>query len=99
MIMFLCLSSFITNLLKANAFTFFSLLSQEDYMTEQTVDLADKIEQLEAQVIRFSQWDSQERKIEDRMSKLSKDASKLALEQLHAVSAQMVKNSLFNRKL
>lgn len=68
-------------------------------MTEQTVDLADKIEQLEAQVIRFSQWDSQERKIEDRMSKLSKDASKLALEQLHAVSAQMVKNSLFNRKL
>ncbi|VDP99591.1 unnamed protein product [Trichobilharzia regenti] len=77
-----------------NTLSSVSILAQPDYLAGLTKDLAEKVEHAGSAMCRMN-WDSD--RLEDRLAKCSKDATKLAMEQLHALTGQFIKDSLFNK--
>ncbi|TPP60123.1 COP9 constitutive photomorphogenic subunit 5 [Fasciola gigantica] len=77
-----------------NTLSSVSILAQPDYLADLTKDLAEKVEHACSSVLRMN-WDND--RLEDRLAKCSKDATKLATEQLHALMGQLIKDSIFNR--
>jgi len=86
------------NTLSSNA-----LLTNRDYTAGQISDLAEKLEQAETQLShsgRMGGFFMPEKKKEDsQISKITKDSSKVALEQVTGVMTQVMKDNLFNLKL
>lgn len=77
-----------------------NLLTNADYMTGQIFDLADKLEQSEAQLGRGGFMlgiDSQEKKSEDKLTKATKDGCKNTIEAIHGLMSQIIKDRLFNQ--
>ncbi|KAF8566771.1 hypothetical protein P879_06033 [Paragonimus westermani] len=77
-----------------NTLSSVSILAQPDYLAGLTKDLAEKVEHAVASVSRMN-WDID--RLEDRLAKCSKDATKLAMEQMHALMGQLIKDSIFNK--
>ncbi|OON21624.1 Mov34/MPN/PAD-1 family protein [Opisthorchis viverrini] len=77
-----------------NTLSSVSILAQPDYLAGLTKDLAEKVEHTVASVSRMN-WDND--RLEDRLAKCGKDATKLATEQLHALMGQLIKDSIFNK--
>ncbi|CAH8499957.1 unnamed protein product [Schistosoma margrebowiei] len=77
-----------------NTLSSVSILAQPDYLAGLTKDLAEKVEHAGSSMSRMN-WDND--RLEDRLAKCSKDATKLAMEQLHALTGQLIKDSLFNK--
>lgn len=77
-----------------------SLLTNADYTTGQIFDLSEKLEQSEATLGRGSFMvvvsDPQEKKMEDKLMKATKDSCKTTIEIIHGLMAQMIKDRLFN---
>ncbi|XP_074641428.1 COP9 signalosome complex subunit 5 [Tubulanus polymorphus] len=77
-----------------------SLLTNAEYMTGQIFDLADKLEQSEAQLGRGGFMlgiDSHDKKTEDKLAKTTKDACKTTIEAIHGLMSQVIKDKLFNK--
>jgi len=83
------------NTLSSNA-----LLTNRDYTAGQISDLSEKLEQAETQLQhsgRMGGYFMPERKKEEsQLAKLTKDSTKVALEQVTAVMTQVMKDNLFN---
>jgi len=79
------------------------LLTNRDYTAGQISDLAEKLEQAETQLShsgRMGGFFMPEKKKEDsQISKITKDSSKVAMEQVTGVMTQVMKDNLFNLKL
>ena len=74
-----------------------SLITNDDYLTGQIFDLSEKLEQSESQVgLYIMSGDLHEKKVEDRLSKATKDSNKTTIEILHGLMAQTIKDKLFN---
>jgi len=78
------------------------LLANRDYTAGQIGDLAEKLEQAETQLAHSGRMGGyfmpEKKKDESQLSKLAKDSSKVALEQVTAVMTQVMKDNLFNLK-
>ncbi|XP_064626498.1 COP9 signalosome complex subunit 5 [Lineus longissimus] len=77
-----------------------SLLANAEYTTGQIFDLADKLEQSEAQLGRGGFMlgiDSHEKKSEDKLAKATKDGCKTVIEAMHGLMSQVIKDKLFNK--
>eukprot|EP00727_Mastigamoeba_balamuthi_P001496 m51a1_g11343 putative mov34 mpn pad-1 family protein (334) ;mRNA; f:164242-165462 len=76
------------------------LIANAAYSTGQLGDLAEKLEQAEQQVSHSaaSHHLGEKKKEESQLSKVSKDATKLCVEQTHGLMAQVMKDLLFNFK-
>jgi len=79
------------------------LLTNRDYTAGQIGDLAEKLEQAETALAHSGRMGgyfmaSEKKKDESQLSKLSRDSSKVALEQVTAVMTQVMKDNLFNLK-
>lgn len=76
-----------------------SLITNADYTTGQIFDLADKLEQSEAQLGRggFIMGVDSEKKSEDKLAKATKDGCKNTIEAIHGLMAQVLKDKLFNQ--
>jgi len=78
------------------------LLTNRDYTAGQISDLAEKLEQAETQLAHSGRMGGyfmpDKKKDESQLSKLTKDSSKVALEQVTAVMTQVMKDNLFNLK-
>eukprot|EP00744_Colponema_vietnamica_P008405 GILI01011991.1.p1 GENE.GILI01011991.1~~GILI01011991.1.p1 ORF type:complete len:340 (-),score=98.97 GILI01011991.1:85-1104(-) len=74
------------------------LLQNREYTTNQIVDLAFKLEQAETSLAHSARSGMLEpRKEESALSKVAKDGSSTAVEQLNGLLSQVVKDLLFNR--
>lgn len=74
-----------------------SLITNDDYLTGQIYDLSEKLEQSESQVGLFiMSGDVHEKRVEDKLSKATKDSNKTTIEILHGLMAQTIKDKLFN---
>ncbi len=74
-----------------------SLITNDDYLTGQIFDLSEKLEQSEPQVSRYVlSADLTEKRVEDKLSKATKDSNKTTIEVLHGLMAQTIKDKLFN---
>lgn len=74
-----------------------SLITNDDYLTGQIFDLSEKLEQSESQVARYvMSGDLHEKRVEDKLSKATKDSNKTTIEVLHGLMAQTIKDKLFN---
>lgn len=74
-----------------------SLITNDDYLTGQIYDLSEKLEQSESQVGRFMHCgELHEKRVEDKLSKATKDSNKTTIEILHGLMAQTIKDKLFN---
>lgn len=76
-----------------------SLLTNADYTTAQIFDLTDKLEQSEAYLGRSTLMmgmDSHE-KVEDRLTKATRDSCKNTIEAIHGLMSQVIKDKLFNQ--
>lgn len=74
-----------------------SLITNDDYLTGQIFDLSEKLEQSESQVTRYVLGgELHEKRIEDKLSKATKDSNKTTIEVLHGLVAQTIKDKLFN---
>ena len=70
------------------------------FSTGQVRDLADKLESWDHNSLRGSyavDWDGNEKKTEDKLSKATRDSCKITTEVLHGIMTQVVKDKLFNR--
>lgn len=67
-------------------------------MTRQICDLSDKLENSETALGRtgFFTMDPQDKKTEDKLTRVTRDASKTTIEALHGLMAQVIKDKLFN---
>jgi len=76
-----------------------SLLTNADYMTRQIYDLSDKLENSETALGRAGLFglDPQEKKTEDKLSRVTRDSCKTTMEALHGLMAQVIKDRLFNQ--
>eukprot|EP01119_Soliformovum_irregulare_P013347 TRINITY_DN3535_c0_g1_i3.p1 TRINITY_DN3535_c0_g1~~TRINITY_DN3535_c0_g1_i3.p1 ORF type:complete len:334 (+),score=71.00 TRINITY_DN3535_c0_g1_i3:1513-2514(+) len=77
------------------------LLSNRDYTAGQISDLSEKLEQAENQLAHSRMGGGSfalpdKKKDESQLSKVTKDSSKVALEQVTGVMSQVMKDSLFN---
>jgi COP9 signalosome complex subunit 5 len=86
------------NTLSSNA-----LLTNRDFTGGQINDLAEKLEQAETHLAHSGRMGGffmpeQKKKEESQLSKLNRDSSKVALEQVTGVMTQVMKNNLFNLK-
>jgi COP9 signalosome complex subunit 5 len=76
------------------------LLTNRDYTGGQISDLAEKLEQAESHLAHSGRMGGffmpERKKEESQLSKLTRDSSKVALEQVTGVMTQVMKNSLFN---
>jgi len=83
------------NTLSSNA-----LIANRSYTTGQISDLAEKMDQAETQLAHSSRTGfSDKKKDESQLSKLTKDSTKVALEQVTATMTQVIKDNLFNLNL
>ncbi|XKL65359.1 hypothetical protein PGB90_008779 [Kerria lacca] len=74
-----------------------SLITNDDYLTGQIFDISEKLEQSESQVSRYVlSGDLHEKRVEDKLSKATKDSNKTTIEVLHGLMAQTIKDKLFN---
>lgn len=78
-----------------------SLITNREYMTGQISDLSEKLEQAETQLSRTTTssyaFDSQDRRVEDKLAKAAKDSKKLTVEAIHGLMSQVIKSQLFNQ--
>merc|ERR1712106_240025 len=76
-----------------------SLITNADYMTRQIYDLSDKLENSETALGRAGLFglDPQEKKTEDKLSRVTRDSCKTTMEALHGLMAQVIKDKLFNQ--
>mmetsp|Transcript_20539 Transcript_20539/g.28821 ORF Transcript_20539/g.28821 Transcript_20539/m.28821 type:complete len:335 (-) Transcript_20539:73-1077(-) len=76
-----------------------TLLTNRDYTAGQISDLSEKLEQAETQLAHSGRMGGyfmpEKKKDESQLSKLTKDSSKVALEQVTAVMTQVMKENLF----
>jgi len=76
------------------------LLTNRSYTSGQIMDLSEKLEQAEIQLSHSGRMGGyfmpEKKKDESQLAKLSKDSSKVALEQVTAVMTQVMKDNLFN---
>jgi len=83
------------NTLSSNA-----VLTNREYTSNQIFDLADKLEQADTQLShsgRMGGYTMPDKKKEDsQLSKLTRDSSKVAIEQITGVMNQVMKDNLFN---
>jgi len=86
-----------------NALSSNPLYTNRDYTGGQISDLAEKLEQAETQLAhsgRMGGFFIPEKKKEDsQLSKITKDSSKVAIEQITGVMTQVMKDNLFNIKV
>jgi len=78
------------------------LLSNRDYTAGQISDLSEKLEQAETQLAhsgRMGGFFVAEKKEDSQLSKITKDSSKVALEQVTGVMTQVMKDNIFNFKI
>jgi len=78
------------------------LLSNRDYTAGQIADLAEKLEQAETQLAhsgRMGGFFVAEKKEDSQLSKITKDSSKVALEQVTGVMTQVMKDNIFNFRI
>eukprot|EP00899_Mesostigma_viride_P000752 jgi/Mesvir1/10678/Mv13769-RA.1 len=78
------------------------LLGNRDYLSGQVADLAEKLDQAESSVAHSGRFGgfylpSQRKEEESHLSKISRDSSKVAVEQLCGLMSQVIKGVLFNR--
>jgi len=78
-------------------------LTNRDYTAGQISDLSEKLEQAETQLSHSGRMGgyfmiSEKKKEDSQLGKLSKDSSKVAIEQVTGVMNQVLKDSLFNLK-
>ncbi|KAI0232804.1 COP9 signalosome complex subunit 5 [Lamellibrachia satsuma] len=77
-----------------------SLITNAEYTTCQVFDLAEKLEQSEAQLGRggfMLGMDVHEKKSEDKLAKATKDGCKNTIEVIHGLMSQVIKDKLFNQ--
>lgn len=77
-----------------------TLLTNAKYTTEQISDLSEKLEQSEKQVVRgnyFFNMDPSEKRVEEKLTKATKDCCKSTIESLHGLISQILKDGLFNK--
>jgi len=78
------------------------LLANRDYFTGAIGDLAEKLEQAETQLAHSGRMGgfmmSEKKKEESQLSKLTKDSTKLTIEQVHGLMSLVMKDVLFNIK-
>nr|CAG4647944.1 EOG090X078Z [Moina brachiata]SVE93044.1 EOG090X078Z [Moina brachiata] len=83
-----------------------SLTTNADYTTGQVSDLSEKLEQAESSLGRaslvgggvgISGSSLEDRRSEDRLAKAARDATKISIEALHGLLAQVIKDRLFNQ--
>ncbi|KAK8597394.1 hypothetical protein V6N13_094806 [Hibiscus sabdariffa] len=74
------------------------LLGNGDYVAGQISDLAEKLEQAENQLIhsRIGPLGTSRKKEESQLAKITRDSSKITVEQVHGLMSQVLKNILFN---
>ncbi|XP_065667592.1 COP9 signalosome complex subunit 5 isoform X2 [Hydra vulgaris] len=74
-----------------------SLLTNVDYITNQVMDLSEKLEQSVSQISRshFS-VSFESKKEEGKLQKANKDCCKLSIEAVHGLMSLVLKNTLFN---
>ena len=76
------------------------LLATQEYMVQNLTDLSNKLDGIETNLVRsgrhLSYFSAKKTKEESQLSKLSKDSTKLTLEQIQGLMSQVIKNSLFN---
>jgi len=76
------------------------LLTNRSYTSGQIMDLSEKLEQAEVQLSHSGRmggyFTPEKKKDESQLAKLTKDSSKVALEQVTAVMTQVMKDNLFN---
>jgi len=76
------------------------LLANRDYFSGAIHDLGEKLEQAETQLAHSGRMGSfmmgEKKKEESQLSKLTKDAVKTTMEQVHGLMSQVMKDSLFN---
>lgn len=76
-------------------------LQNDSYTTEQIKDLSDKLEQADRQIIRGGNYsmglDPHEKRLEDKLSKSTKDCCKTTIESIHGLISQILKDDLFNK--
>jgi len=79
------------------------LLTNREYTAGQISDLAEKLEQAETALSHSGRMGGffmpEKKKEESQISKLTKDSSKVALEQVTGVMTQVMKDNLFNLRL
>jgi len=77
-----------------------ALLTNRNYIAGQITDLAEKLEQAETQLSHSGRMGGyfmpEKKKDESQLAKLTKDSSKVALEQVTGVMTQVMKDNLFN---
>jgi len=77
-----------------------TLLTNADYVTNQVLDLSEKLEQSISQVSRsggFLMSFDYDKKEEGKLQKANKDSCKLNIEASHGLITQVLKNALFNK--
>ncbi len=74
------------------------LHTNRSYITGQIQDLSEKLDQAETQLAHSGRMGSFEgkKKDETQLSKLTKDASKVGMEQISGIMSQVIKDNLFN---
>ncbi|KAN0015038.1 hypothetical protein ACTFIV_003980 [Dictyostelium citrinum] len=72
------------------------IFSNRDYITGQINDLSEKLEQAETQLSHSRSSILDKKKEESLLSKVSKDSSKITIEQVQGIMSQVFKNSIFN---
>ncbi|EUB63749.1 COP9 signalosome complex subunit [Echinococcus granulosus] len=75
-----------------NALNSDSTVAQLNHLTDLTRDLADKVENAAINVDRMN---SDNGRLQDKLAKCSKDASKISLEQVNAIIGHMIKDDIF----
>lgn len=77
------------------------LLGNRDYVAGQISDLAEKLEQAESQLAHsrvgsFLVPPQRKKEEESQLAKITKDSSKITVEQVHGLMSQVIKDILFN---
>lgn len=77
------------------------LLGNRDYVAGQISDLAEKLEQAESQMAHsrlgsFLMPSQRKKEEESQLAKITRDSSKITVEQLHGLMSQVIKDTLFN---
>lgn len=78
------------------------LIANRDYTVKSIKDLSEKIDQAESQLTHNNRMGgyylaSEKKQEESQVSKVCKDSTKIAIEQLQGIMTQVAKDSLFNR--
>eukprot|EP00245_Coleochaete_scutata_P007791 TRINITY_DN23561_c0_g1_i1.p1 TRINITY_DN23561_c0_g1~~TRINITY_DN23561_c0_g1_i1.p1 ORF type:complete len:389 (+),score=83.32 TRINITY_DN23561_c0_g1_i1:61-1167(+) len=78
------------------------LLGNRDYIAGQISDLAEKLEQAESQLAHsgkigtFFMPQARKKEEDSQLSKITRDSSKITVEQVHGLMSQVIKDVLFN---